>query len=88
MTFADSYQIDIRPVLLVADPEAVTAAALELALWEANSPTLREPLLESLKAASARAQSIAASSNTCGDLTPPGESGYVLVDGAVGCHDE
>jgi hypothetical protein len=39
MTFADSYQIDIRPVLLVADPEAVTAAALELALWEANSPT-------------------------------------------------
>jgi hypothetical protein len=36
MTFTDSYQEDTRPVLLVANPETVTAAAFSLMLWEGN----------------------------------------------------
>jgi hypothetical protein len=41
MTFTDSYQEGTGPVLLVVDPETVTAAAFALAFWEGNTSASR-----------------------------------------------
>jgi hypothetical protein len=83
MALPDSEKVSL-PLVLVAQPESVAAAALALAARKADSTTGKSPLL------SARVGGQGVTKVDCGlleylcaDRVPPGKSSHLLGDGAV-----